>query len=155
MEGSKAERLSWDEYFLEIARVVAKRSPDRSTQVGCVIVGQDHEVKSTGYNGFPRGVDDENDDWHARPKKYDVTEHSERNAIYLAAKNGVSTNGCTMYCTWMPCPDCARAIIQCGITKVILDKDFKPTEETKDRWEEKHKISEELFDAAGTEISYR
>ena len=69
------DRPNWDEYFLEIAIVVAKRSPDQSTKVGCVLVGEGHELLSTGYNGFIRGADDDNEDWHERPKKYDVSRH--------------------------------------------------------------------------------
>lgn len=113
---------SWDDYFMSIARVVAKKSKDRSTKVGCVIVGPDNEVRSVGYNGFPRGVDDQNEDRHARPEKYFWTEHAERNAIYNAARIGTALSGCRLYLPWYPCMDCARAIVQSGLREIIAVK---------------------------------
>lgn len=108
----------WDNYFMALARLVATKSKDRSTQVGCVIVGPNNEVRSTGYNGFPRGVDDEIVARHHRPAKYLWTEHAERNAIYNAARHGTALEGCRIYLPWMPCMDCGRAIVQSGITEV-------------------------------------
>jgi dCMP deaminase len=72
-----------------------------------------------GWNGFPRGVDDDVDERHERPAKYLWTEHAERNAIYNAAAIGAATAGCTMYLPWYPCTGCARAIIQSGISEVV------------------------------------
>jgi len=117
----KAERQTWDEYFLRMAEYVSTRSKDRSTKVGVVIVGPDHEVISMGYNGMPRGVNDDVESRHERPSKYMWFEHGERNAIFNAARVGVTTRGTTMYlnCGW-PCADCARAIIQTGITRVVI-----------------------------------
>ena len=89
---------SWDEYFLTLCDAVALKSKDRSTKLGCVIVGVGHEVRSTGYNGFPRGVNDNVDARHQRPEKYKWTEHAERNAIYNAARCGVS-----VLRTWKSC----------------------------------------------------
>jgi hypothetical protein len=83
-----------------------------STRVGCVIVGTHKEIRAIGYNGFPRGVDDDRDARHERPVKYKWTEHAERNAIYSSARAGISIDGCTMYLPWFPCMDCARAIVQ-------------------------------------------
>jgi len=113
--------MNWHKYYIEMARLVASKSKDRSTHVGAVIVGPDNEVRSTGYNGFPRMVDDEEDSRHDRPQKYDFTEHAERNAIYNAAKVGIPTKDCTLYLNWEPCPctDCTRAIIQSGIVRII------------------------------------
>ena len=87
----------WDQRFMELALHVATWSKDRSTKVGCVIVGQYNEIKAVGYNGFVRGSDDSVDARHERPAKYDWTEHAERNAIYQAARCGVSLNGAKMY----------------------------------------------------------
>jgi dCMP deaminase len=113
------DRQTWDEYFMDIARFVATRSKDRSRKVGCVIIGPGKEIRATGYNGFPRGVDDNIEERHQRPAKYRWTEHAERNAIYNAARSGVSMLGCVIYLPWYPCMDCARAIVQSGITTVI------------------------------------
>jgi len=109
----------WDDRFMGLAREVASWSKDRSRKVGCVIVGPNREIRATGYNGFPRGVADDVEARHQRPAKYRWTEHSERNAIYNAARSGVSTEGCRIYLMWYPCMDCARAIVQAGIVEVV------------------------------------
>lgn len=121
------KKQTWDEYYLGMAELVAQKSKDRSTKVGAVIVGPDNEVRSTGFNGFPRGIDDDIDERHERPAKYMWTEHSERNAIYNAARVGIPTKGCTMYLNFepQPCSDCTRAVIQAGIIKIVgTDESF-------------------------------
>jgi dCMP deaminase len=110
----------WDQHFLEDAFHVARKSKDRSTKCGAVIVSEDHVQLSAGWNGFPRGVDDNVEHRHERPAKYDWTEHAERNAIYNAARHGVALKGSTIYLTGSPCSVCARAIIQVGITRVVI-----------------------------------
>jgi len=112
--------MNWDYYFMKMAELVASKSKDRSTKVGCVIVGSaNQDVRSTGYNGFCRYVDDDVEERHERPEKYLWTEHAERNAIYNAARNGVRTDNCIAYTTMFPCSDCARALIQSGIVRVV------------------------------------
>lgn len=86
---------------------------------GAVIVDDRNVLVSIGWNGFPRGIDDDIDTRHERPAKYKWTEHAERNAIFNAAANGHPIRGCTMYLPWYPCADCARAIIQSGITTIV------------------------------------
>lgn len=112
----------WVDYFMGMARHAATKSKDRSVQVGAVIVGRDNAVLSTGWNGFPRGVNDNVDTRHERPEKYLWTEHAERNAIFNAAAHGISLRGSTLYTTLMPCCDCARAIIQSGIAAIVSPK---------------------------------
>ena len=102
----------WDARFIRLSREIASWSKDRSTQVGAVIVAEDKTPSSYGYNGFPREVDDDAADRHERPDKYDWTEHAERNAIYNATRTGQTLMKNTIYVTHIPCPDCARAIIQ-------------------------------------------
>lgn len=114
--------MSWDAYFHKLVGVVASKSKDRSTKVGCIIVGPDNEIRSTGYNGFPRGVNDDVDERHERPAKYQWTEHAERNAIYNAARHGTPLGGCTAHLGWFPCVDCARALIQAGIVELVCDE---------------------------------
>ncbi len=109
----------WNERFMQLAKLISTWSKDESTKVGCVVVGPDKEIRSTGYNGFPRGVDDTVKKRKLRPTKYQFTEHAERNAIYNAVLYGASFKGCVMYVTFPPCVDCARAIIQSGIHEVI------------------------------------
>lgn len=112
---------TWHEFYIVLCSAWSQKSKDRSTGVGAVIVGPDNEQRSAGYNGFPRNVDDDRRERHDRPLKYEFTEHAERNAIYNAARMGTSLDGCRMYLNWypLPCPDCARAIIQSGIVEVI------------------------------------
>lgn len=109
----------WDARFMGLAQFVGSWSKDRSTKVGCVIVGSSNEIRAVGYNGFVRGLDDDDDSRHERPAKYLWTEHAERNAIYHAAQVGISLGGCRMYLPWFPCMDCARAIAQCGLVELI------------------------------------
>ena len=80
------KKLDWVDYFLSIAEQVKLKSKDRNTQIGAVIVGEDNEILSTGYNSFPRGLNDDLDDRQNRPEKYFWFEHAERNAIYNAAR---------------------------------------------------------------------
>lgn len=135
---------------MELAMQIAQWSKDRSTQVGCVIVGPDNEIRTTGYNGFPRGVDDELDERHARPLKYKWTEHAERNAIYNAARVGIPLNGCRMYVPWFPCMDCARAIVQSGIVHLIaIRPDVRHA-----TWGEDHKLALELFSEVRLKLTW-
>ena len=112
--------MNWNEYFMNLAEQVALKSKDESTKLGTVIVGPDHEIRASGYNSFPRGINDDLPERQLRPEKYKWFEHSERNAVYNAARHGACLDGCILYCTWPPCTDCARAIIQVGISRVIL-----------------------------------
>jgi dCMP deaminase len=114
--------MNWIEYFREIATVVAKKSKDNRTNIGAVIVGKDNEIVSTGYNSFPRGINDDVPERQEKPEKYHWFEHAERNAIYNAARIGVSTKGCTIYLShWFPCVECTRAIIQSGIETLYCE----------------------------------
>lgn len=109
-----------------LALHVAGWSKDQSTKVGAVVVGPDNEVRTLGFNGMPRGVDDRVTERHVRPEKYCWFEHGERNAFYNAARVGIPTNRCTLYIAsfpakFGPCDECCRAIIQCGIERVVTE----------------------------------
>lgn len=111
---------NWHKKFIELSELVSTWSKDTSTKVGTVIVDEESkDVISIGYNGIPRNCDDNVEERHERPLKYKWFEHSERNAIYNAARLGKSTNNKTMYVQKFPCPSCARAIIQSGIKKIV------------------------------------
>jgi dCMP deaminase len=112
----------WDSRFMHLAEEIGSWSKDTSRKVGCVIVGPNNEIRSTGFNGFPRSVEDSVEDRHLRPAKYKWTEHAERNAIYNAARVGIPLDGCRMYLPWFPCMDCARAIVQAGIVELICEE---------------------------------
>lgn len=140
----------WDRRFIDLARHVGSWSKDRSRQVGCVIVGSDNIVRAIGYNGFPRGLDDDLEERHERPAKYLWTEHAERNAIYGAARIGISLAGCRIYLPWFPCVDCARAIVQTGIAELIgIRPDFSDA-----KWGEDFATSLKILDEAKIVVRY-
>ena len=142
--------MNWHEYFLNLVSVIAQKSKDQSNKIGAVIVGPDKEIRSTGFNGFPRGFDDDDPTKQQRPLKYKYFEHAERNAIYNAARFGASLMGCTLYCKWPPCTDCARAIIQAGIKHVVLK--HGPSECPK-RWQEDMFIAFDMLQICGVQTT--
>ena len=142
--------MDWDSYFLNIACVVRLKSKDPSTKVGAVIVGADHNIISTGFNGFPRGVLDYAWRYEDRAIKYALVEHAERNAIYNAARHGIRLEGSTLYMVGMgpptlPCSDCAKGIIQSGIKHLVVSG-YKPLTPG---WEESLATSGSMFKEAG------
>ena len=144
--------MNWNEYFINIAHQVKLKSKDQKTQIGVVIVGKDNEIVSTGYNSFPRGINDDVQERQERPEKYYWFEHAERNAIYNAARIGVSTLGTTMYMTCdISCADCARAIINAGISNVVFSKTDKPWRE---EWKQSAERSIQMFKEAGIDVKY-
>ena len=116
------EPNSWDIYFIDMAEFVASKSKDNSTKVGAVVVGPDNEILSTGFNGFPRGVEEVlyPERWE-RPQKYEWVIHAEANAIANAARVGISLKGSRLYVNYKmaPCSDCAALIIQAGIKEIL------------------------------------
>ena len=120
--------ISWDEYFMSLAKLSAMRSKDPSTQVGACIVGNDNRILSIGYNGAPNGFEDENFPWARDGEKiytkYPYVCHAELNAI-LNYRGG-SLEGSKIYVTLFPCNECAKAIIQAGIKTIIYKEDKYP-----------------------------
>lgn len=144
---------NWDQFYINMVYLVSLKSKDESTKQGAVIVSPHNRVKSIGYNGLPRGVNDNISERDERPKKYLWYEHAERNAIYNAETSLV---GCTLYTNGCPCPRCARAVIQSGIIKVIYDKewnekDMEILKKYPDSWESGIFDSMEMFYEAGVE----
>ena len=146
--------MKWHKRFMELAELVKTWSKDPSTKVGAVVVGPDREIRSTGYNGVVRGVDDDIPERLERPTKYDFFEHAERNAVYNACLIGASLKGCVIYVTAMPCPDCARAIIQSGIKMVVTHKVEIDENTPTGTWRDKLVYSEQMFREAGIECIY-
>jgi dCMP deaminase len=145
--------MNWNDYFLNIAQQVKLKSKDSRTQIGAVIVGIDKEIVSTGYNSFPRGINDDVEQRQERPEKYYWFEHAERNAIYNAARIGVSTKDCTIYLTCgIPCADCARGIINAGIRRIVCYPEISGAKGQ--HWDEHMKRSLVMFNEAGVEIEY-
>lgn len=116
--------LTWDEYFMGLAHLSALRSKDPNTQVGAAIVDENHRVVSVGYNGFPTGVSDDEFPWNREgdvlTSKYAFVVHAELNAILNSQR---SVRGCTIYVSLFPCNECAKAIIQSGIKKIVYESD--------------------------------
>jgi dCMP deaminase len=130
----------------------ASRSKDRSTKVGCIIVGPENEIRTVGYNGFIRGADDDNPKWHVRPMKYKVTAHAEINAIANAARNGTPLKGCTAYISFPPCAQCTVALVQVGIRKIkVLNADPKQAKNKK--WLEEFEITKEILSQANVKMT--
>jgi len=124
----RTDNLSWDEYFMSVAHLSAMRSKDPSTQVGACIVNEQNRIVGIGYNGFPSGCSDDTLPWGREAKdpldtKYMYVCHAEMNAILN--RNTSDTRGCRMYVVLFPCNECAKLIIQSGITEVIYLEDSK------------------------------
>ena len=143
MSSKRKEYISWQEYFMGVAHLAGMRSKDPNTQVGCCIV-RDNKVLSMGYNGFPMGCSDDVFPWDregpALMTKYPYVTHSELNAI-LNYRGG-SLEGSTLYVTLFPCNECAKAIIQAGISTVIYGSDKYASSDSTI-------ASKKMFDAAG------
>lgn len=148
MSDKRTDYISWDEYFMGVAKLAGLRSKDPNSQVGSCIVSQDNKILSIGYNGFPRGCSDDVFPWKREgtelETKYFYVTHSELNAI-LNYRGG-SLEGSKIYVSLFPCNECSKAIIQSGIKEIIYDSDkYKDTPATI--------ASKRMLDAAG--VHYR
>lgn len=147
MTQKRKDYLSWDESFIQIAHVMSQRSKDPNTLSGSVIVDEQGVVVGLGYNGFPRGVSDDDLPWERKgdflDTKYAYVVHAEENAVYNANKQ---VESCKIYCTMFPCNECAKTLIQSGIKEVIYDNDKYHDDEI---WV----ASRKLLDMAG--VKYR
>lgn len=130
MQGKREDYINWDDYFMGVALLAAQRSKDPSTQVGACIVDETNRILSTGYNGFPKGCSDDDFPWNRNESdgetKYPFVVHAELNAILN--NRGKSLADSKIYVALFPCHECAKAIIQAGITEVIyLSDKYKNT----------------------------
>ena len=123
--------ITWEEYFMGIALLSARRSKDPNTQVGACIVNENNIILSTGYNGMPKGCNDDELPWEREGSfqntKYAYVCHAELNAILNS--DGRSLTNSILYVTCFPCNECAKAIIQAGIQKVVYLEDKYPNAE--------------------------
>jgi len=145
--------MDWKEYYLGIAEQVKLKSKDRSTQIGAVVVGEGNEILSTGYNSFPRGLDDNVEERHQRPEKYHFMVHAEANAIVNAAKIGISINKSKIFLTCgIPCSECSKLIINSGIKEIIC----KNTNDDVigEIWIESKKKSLEMINECGIKLTF-
>ncbi len=142
----RSDYISWDEYFMGVAYLSSRRSKDPNTQVGACIVNKEKKIVGTGYNGFPQGCSDDDLPWEREGDplntKYPFVCHAELNAILNSISRDLT--GCTLYVDLFPCNECAKAIIQSGIKKVIYrDDKYAATDGVK--------ASKLMFDKAGVE----
>lgn len=145
-------RPTWDEYFMEVCRAIAKRATCDRGRSGCVIA-RDNQILVTGYVGAPRGLPHCDDVGHQLKKiqhedgsisQHCVrTVHAEQNAICQAAKRGISIDGATLYCKMTPCRTCAMLIINCGIIRVVAEKRYHDSAD-----------SIEMFKQAGIKLEH-
>lgn len=139
----------WDIRFLEMAKQVSTWSKDPSRQIGAIAV-DDRTVVAQGYNGFPRGIKDTDKRLEDREVKYKFVVHAEMNVIYNATYNGVSLDGCSLYVWGLPvCSECAKGIIQTGITRVIM-----PIQEIPEHWVESWTLTQTLLNEAGVKWEF-
>lgn len=140
----------WIKRYLKLAQEVSTWSKDPSTKVGAVIVGNNGQIISQGYNGFPRGIQDTEERLNNRPLKYKLVTHAELNALLNALYNGASVKDATIYVHGLPvCNECAKSIIQAGIKTVVYDT--KP----KDQWKEQTEFALNMFKEVGIEVKYQ
>ena len=140
---NNANKKKWDMRFLSLSQHIGEWSKDPSTKIGAVIVDQDRRIVSTGYNGFPKGIEDDPELLLDRDKKYKLVVHGEMNAILFAQR---SLRGCTLYTTpFLPCSSCASMIIQSGIIRVVS------WHTDNDRWSDSIQLAKSMFAEAGVE----
>ena len=139
----------WEQRYLDLAKHISTWSKDPSRQIGAVAVGDSGQILSIGYNGFPRGINDD-ERLHDRETKYSLVVHAEMNAIYNATLNGISLRNSTLYVWGLPvCSDCARGVIQVGITRVVMNSFDDTIGHWSDHWEK----TKAMFDEA--KVQYR
>jgi dCMP deaminase len=145
-------REEQDLAYLDLCRHAGHASSDPDTRVGCVVV-KGNSILVQGCNAFPRGLDDSSGERSVRPNKYDWIEHAERNAIFSAARTGTALAGASMYVELMPCVECARAVIQAGISEVIVSA-ARMSLYNSDKYVEQHSIAELMLKEACVSVRF-
>ena len=135
---------------MRLAREVAMWSKDPSTAIGAIAVSQDRRILSTGYNGFPAGIEDSEDRLNDRDEKYKYVIHAEKNCIYNACLNGVSLKDAKLYVWGLPvCSECAKGVIQVGISEVFCGHDI----DDRPIWKESFEITKSMFRESGVIVN--
>ncbi len=145
------DREKWDMRFMRLTDELASWSREKGKRVGAVIIDNENIICSTGFNGFPRGIDDSKDERHDRDSgaKHLWSTHAERNAIYNAARVGIPINGCRIYSSTFPCIECTKAIIQSGIKELITrNPNFNDP-----RWGEEFRFAQSMLAESNVEIT--
>jgi len=149
MTGKRTDYLSWEEYFMAVAQLSARRSKDPNTQVGACVVNKNKRIIGIGYNGFPTGCSDDQLPWSREgdllDTKYPYVCHAEMNAI-TNASNKPDLDGASLYVSLFPCNECAKLIVQVGIKQVVYLEDKYPDKDI-------FIAARRIFDMAG--VTYR
>lgn len=141
----------WDSWFMKQVYLVAEKSKDPSTKFGSLIV-KDNHIISSGFNGFPIGVNDLPDRYNDRELKYKFVVHSEANAVLSAARFGIATLGTTLYTQTIPCHDCAKCVIQGGIKEIVVHTKWPAMNHSS--WKESMRISGIMLEESGVKIRH-
>lgn len=152
MTNSTLKRLSkWDQRYIDLAKQVSTWSKDPSRKIGAVAVGSKGQILAQGYNGFPRGILDSTERYDNREVKYKYVVHAEMNVIYNASFSGVSLDGSSLFVYGLPvCNECAKGIIQVGITRVLIFTD----EIVPLIWTESFELTSEMFKEANVKCTW-
>lgn len=135
---------------MRVAQEISSWSKDPSKQIGAVAVNSDRRILATGYNGFPKGIEDIPARYEDRTIKYDLVVHAEMNCIYNATFSGISLKDSTMYVWGLPvCHDCAKGIIQVGINRIVIGMLDSPQ-----KWLDSFEKSRRMFDEADIAIDF-
>ena len=152
MSWESAKSYKWDKRFIALAQHIALWSKDPSRKIGAIAVGSKGQVLSQGYNGFPRGISDDDNMYQNKVTKYQRVVHAEMNCIYNATYNGTSLDGATLYIHGLPvCSECAKGIIQVGIKRVVTKEidDSMP-----ERWVESTQLTKQMFEESGVTYDF-
>ena len=142
--------IKWDQRFLELAQLISTWSKDPSSKVGAVAVNDRHQVLAMGYNGFPRGIADDNR-LNIREQKYEIIVHAEMNLVYNASYNGVSLDGSTVYVTGLPvCSNCAKGLIQVGVKRIVMPYN----EDLPEKWKQSFELSKSMFEETNVQYEF-
>ena len=139
----------FDELFMRMVYLTATKSKDPSSKIGAVIV-KDNRVISTGYNGFPIGVSDSQERYLNRETKYKFVVHAEHNSILTAARFGISTSEATLYTNGLPCNNCMKAVIQSGISEIVIHSVWPEMKHSD--WDDLSKVSKTMMEESGLKL---
>ena len=136
---------------MDMAAMVSTWSKDPSSKIGCVAVNSERRILATGYNGFPKGIEDTPVRLHHRATKHSLVVHAEMNALMNALYSGVSLKDSTIYVYGLPiCPDCAKCVIQAGVKRIVIPTDKTDKGDWQKVWEEK---SLPMFKESGVQVT--
>lgn len=142
---------AWDKKFLELAKHISTWSKDPSKKIGAVAVGPNRNILATGYNGFPKGIQDTPERLNDRETKYELVVHAEMNCIYNAVENGVSLKGAHLYVYGLPiCHECAKGVVQVGIARVVIEDKLCAEQ----RWSDSFAKSKRIFYEGNVAVNY-